>query len=194
MKKQLILFLFASFFVLQTYSQNYSIDIPNASLLYSQQKMDSWCWAACNQMLLSAKDIGESQENQCIKVFGSVINRGAGSNFELAKTGLGGTYINANGASVKIVPYVSYLSQRNSNDPLVIINHLNDGIPIIMATVQHGLVCVGVDYTKNGSFYQITKLRLLDPFYGSSIPVEYTMQQFLQQGLIGFMTFTVSNR
>lgn len=191
MKKQLILILFASFFVLQTYSQEYSVDIPNASALCTQQKMDNWCWAACNQMLLSAKDIDESQESQCTKVFGAVVNRGAGSNYELAKTGLGGTYKNSSGATLRIVPYVSYLSQRNSNDPVVIINHLNDGIPLVMATVQHGLVCVGVDYVKNGSYYQITKLRLLDPYYGSSTPVEYTMQQFLQQGLIGFMTYNV---
>ena len=192
MKKQFILILFASFFFLQTYSQQYSVDIPGASSLYAKQKMDNWCWAACNQMLLSAKDINESQENQSTKVFGAVVNRGAGSNYELAKTGLGGTYQNSSGNTVRIVPYTSYLSQRNSNDPIVIINHLNDGVPLVMATVQHGRVCVGVDYVKNGQYYQITKLRLLDPSpNGSSNIIEYTMQQFLQEGLIGFMTYNV---
>ena len=192
MKKQLILILFASFFVLQTYSQEFSVDIPNASSIYAAQTQTSWCWAACNQMLLSAKDIDESQENQSTKVFGTVVNRGAGNNYELAKVGLGGTYQNSSGSTVRIVPYVSYLFQRNANDPIVIINHLSDGIPLVMATSQHGRVCVGVDYIQNGSHYQITKLRLLDPNpSGSSDPIEYTMQQFLQEGLIGFMTYNV---
>ena len=192
MKKQLILILFASFFVLQTYSQEFSVDIPNASSIYAAQTQTSWCWAACNQMLLSAKDIDESQENQSTKVFGTVVNRGAGNNYELAKVGLGGTYQNNSGSTVRIVPYVSYLYQRNANDPIVIINHLNDGIPLVMATAQHGRVCVGVDYIQNGSHYQITKLRLLDPNpSGSSDPIEYTMQQFLQEGLIGWMTYNV---
>ena len=192
MKKHLILILFALFFSLQIYSQEYSVDIPNASSLYAKQKMENWCWAACNQMLLSAIDINESQENQSIKVFGSVVNRGAGINYELTKTGLGGIYQNSSGGEVKIVPYISYLSQRNSNDPVVIIKQLMDGVPLVMATAQHGRVCVGVDYIKNGSSFQITKLRLLDPSpFGSSAIIEYSMQQFLQEGLIGFMTYNV---
>ena len=193
MKKQFILILFASFFFLQTFSQQYSVDIPHASSLYAKQKMYNWCWAACNQMLLTAKDIDESQEHQSTKVFGGVVDRGAGSNYELAKTGLGGTYQNSSGNTVTIVPYISYLSQRNSNDPIVIINHLQDGIPIVMATIQHGRVCVGVDYVKNGNYYQITKIRVLDPCIDgcSSKIIEYTMQGLLSQGLIGFMTYNV---
>lgn len=189
MKKKITLIIFGSLFFLRSFSQQYSVDIPDASSFYVKQKMDNWCWAACNQMLLNAKGINESQEDQCRKVFGTVVNRGAGTNYELAKTGLAGTYENGRGNTVRIVPYVSYLSQRNSNDPIVIINHLNDGIPLVMATMRHGLVCVGVDYVKNGQYYQITKLRLLDPYYGSENIIEYTMQQFLQQGLIGFMTY-----
>lgn len=193
MKKQLIFCLFASILFLQTYSQEYSVDIPNASSLYAKQKMYNWCWAACNEMLLSAKDIDESQEHQSTKLFGGIVDRGAKSDYELAKTGLGGTYQNSSGNNITIVPYVSYLSQRNSNDPAFIINHLNEGIPLVMATVQHGRVCVGVDYVKNGTYYQITKLRLLDPCMEgcSSNIIEYTMQQFLQEGLIGFMTYSV---
>ena len=191
MKKQLILALFFSFFISNTFSQEYSVDIPNASFLYVQQKTENWCWAACNQMLLGAKDIDESQENQSIKVFGAVVNRGAGYNYEFAKIGLGGTYVSNNGDTVTVIPYVSYISQNN-NDPIVIINHLNDGIPLVMATRQHGRVCVGVDYVRNGPSYQITKLRLLDPSpYASSELIEFTMQQFLQEGLIGFMTYNV---
>ena len=192
MKKQLILILFASFFVLQIYPQVGSADISNASSLYAKQKLDNWCWAACNQMLLSARDIEESQENQSIKVFGTIVNRGAGVNYELAKIGLRGTYQNSSGDTVRIVPYISYLSQRNNNDPIIIIEHLDDGIPVVMATDQHGRVCVGVDYVKNGSYYEITKLRLLDPSqYGSANIIEYTIQQLLQEGLIGFMTYNI---
>ncbi len=191
MKNRLALILCSSFLFLRTFSQEFSVDIPNASSFYAAQKQTCWCWAACNQMLLNAKDIDESQESQSTKVFGAVVNQGAGNNYELAKIGLGGAYENSAGTTVKIVPYVSYLYQRNANDPIVIINHLTNGIPLVMATSQHGRVCVGVDYIKNGSLYQITKLRLLDPGSGSSDPIEYTMQQFLQEGLIGFMTYNV---
>jgi len=193
MKKNLIFLLIATFFALQVQSQTseaFSVDIPNAESIYAAQKQTNWCWAACNQMLLSAKGIRITQENQSVKLFGRVVNQGAGTNYELAKGALGGTYTKSSGSSVRIVPYVSYLSQRNANDPLVIINHLNAGIPLVMATSQHGRVCVGVDYLKNGNYYQITKLRLLDPFVSSSI-IEYSMQQFLQEGLMGFMTYDV---
>jgi hypothetical protein len=190
MKKQLTTTFIVLSFILNAYSQNYSVDIPGASSLYAAQEQTLWCWAACNQMLLNAAGINESQSHQSVKVFGSVINKGAGSNFEQARIGLSGTYTDASGNSVKIVPYISYLSQRNPNDPLVIIDHLNKGIPLVMATVQHGRVCVGVDYVKNGQYYQITQLRLLDPFSNSTTVVTYTMQQFLQEGLIGFMTYS----
>ena len=185
--------LFATFFALQVQSQTaeaFSVDIPNAESIYAAQKETNWCWAACNQMLLSAKDIDETQENQSVKLFGKVVNQGAGGNYELAKSALGGTYTRSSGSRVRVVPYVSYLSQRNSNDPVVIINHLNAGIPLVMATRQHGRVCVGVDYLKNGNYFQITKLRLLDPYASSSI-IEYSMQQFLQEGLMGFMTYDI---
>jgi hypothetical protein len=189
MRKQLIFSLITLISFAGVYCQENSVDIPNTSSIYAAQKQSNWCWAACNQMLLSAQDIDESQENQCAKVFGKVINRGAENNYELAKIGLGGIYQNSNGNTVKIVPYVSYLYEKNANDPIVIINKLNDGIPIVMATTLHGRVCVGVDYIKNGSYYQITRLRLLDPNLDSSEIIEYTMQQFIRDGLIGFMTY-----
>jgi hypothetical protein len=191
MKKQLISIVIALISFAHIYSQEYSVDIPNTSSIYAAQKQSNWCWAACNQMLLSAQDIDESQENQSIKVFGTVINREAGDNYELAKVGLSGIYQDSSGNTVKIVPYVSYLYKKNTNDPIVIINKLNDGIPLVMATTTHGRVCVGVDYIKNGSYYQITKLRLLDPNSDSSEIIEYTMQQFIIEGLIGFMTYKV---
>ena len=190
MKKQLTATLIALSFLLNVYSQNYSVDIPGALSLYAAQEQTSWCWAACNQILLNAAGIKESQSHQSVKVFGSVINKGAGSNYELARVGLSGTYTDASGNSVKIVPYISYLSQRNQNDPLVIIDQLNKGIPLVMATIQHGRVCIGVDYVKNGQYYQITQLRLLDPYQNSTAVVTYTMQQFLKEGLIGFMTYS----
>ncbi|MFD2943322.1 papain-like cysteine protease family protein [Flavobacterium notoginsengisoli] len=182
----------AIFFTWQIYSQTYSVDIPNAQYLYAKQKECNCCWAACNQMLLKAFDINESQENQSMKVFGSVVNQGAGPTYELAKVGLRGTYSTNSGESIAIIPYVSYLSQMNNNDPWIIIDQLSDGIPLVMATRAHGVVCVGVDYVKNNSNLQITALRLLDPRPdGSSVIIQKSINALLQEGLMGFMTCNV---
>jgi hypothetical protein len=193
-------YIIACFFILtcnvnialsQTF-QSYSVDIPDPSSFYSSQTQSNWCWAACNQMVLLAKGITETQENQVEKLFGQLINHGAGTDYQLAKKALGGTYLN-NGNEVTITPYVSYLYEHNSDDAIVIINHLNNGIPVIMATTQHGRVCVGVDYISDGQSYQITKLRLLDPNPNSNGIEEFTMQYFVNIGLIGFMTYDLSN-
>jgi hypothetical protein len=186
-----ILFLaFFAFTGFRAAAQVYTIDIPAARSIYIAQKQPLWCWAACNQMLLRAKGISETQENQSRKVFGRIINQGAGPNFELSKTGLAGIFQTVGGERVRIYPYVSYLSQHNANDPVVIIDHLDAGIPLVMATKAHARVCTGVDYIKRGGYYQITRLRLLDPLSSPGI-VEYTMQQFLNEGLIGFMTYDI---
>lgn len=168
--------------------QYYSVDIPNGRSLACVQKQTAWCWAACNQMLLSAIGIQESQENQVTRLFGQLVNSGAGSNYERARSVLSGQY-NANGNIVTITPYVSYLADHRADDPIVIINHLSNGIPVIMATVQHGRVCIGVDYATDGSNYQITKMRLIDPFPSKPRFVEIPIGQLVNQGLIGFMTY-----
>ena len=74
-------------------TQQYSVDIPNPKLFAVQQHQTNWCWAACNQMLLNAISINETQENQVLKLFGQVINEGAGQNYEKAKLALAGTYL-----------------------------------------------------------------------------------------------------
>lgn len=58
-----------------------------------------------------------------------------------------------------------------------------------MATKRHGRVCVGVDYTINGNFYQIVTLRFLNLYTSNRIET-YSMDVLLkmENGLIGFMT------
>jgi len=152
----IIMLVFNVSFVMAQQPQSFSIDIPGVG--YVAQKQSNWCWAACNQILLNAKDISESQDNQVTKLFGSRINSGAGPNFEKAKLALGGIYTTNSGNQVRGVPYVSYLSQRNSTDPFVIINHLKASIPVVMATQGHGRVCTGIDYVQNGTHIQITTM------------------------------------
>ena len=169
-----------------------SVDIPDPGSIYEAQTQSNWCWAACNVMLLRAKGISATQVDQAQKLFGTPVNQGAGPNYEKAKKALMGRYDDGANGDVMVVPYVSYLQDHRPNDPLVIIDHLNNGIPLVMATPMHGVVCVGVDYITNGQAYQITGLRLLDPDPASEGRIKYvTMTQFLQQGLIGFMTFDV---
>lgn len=186
--KYILLFLLLLYARTSTAQQFSSANIPYPESLYAMQEQSLWCWAACNQMLLKAVDIDESQQNQVVKLFGRLINQGAGPNYELARRALAGRYVDNSGKTVRIQPYVSYLSQSNPTDPVVIINHLNNGIPVLMATSMHGYVCVGVDYMHDGSNYQITTLRLLNPANASGIET-VTIQQFLSAGLIGFMTF-----
>jgi hypothetical protein len=192
MKRSNILFLLllGVSFLFSTFAsaQQKSANITSPMSFYFSQKQTNWCWAACNQMLLNSIGVNETQENQVVKLFGQIVNQGAGPNYEKAKLALNGSYTNNSGVTVTITPYVSYLQQRNTNDPVVIIEHLENGIPIVMATQMHGRVCVGVDYIQNGQFIQITTLRLLDPARPGGI-ITYTMQQFLAEGLIGFMTF-----
>ena len=168
-----------------------SVDIPNTSSFYAYQKQSMWCWAACNQMLLNSQGINETQENQVVKLFGSLINQGAGDNYEKAKLALGGMYKNVNGNNVTVTPYVSY---GNLNDhPAIIIKSLQDGIPLVMATRMHGRVCVGVDYiAPNGVPTQITVLRLLNPASQNGIETK-SIQEFNAEGLMGFMTLQTNN-
>jgi len=144
-------------------------------------------------MLLNSQNISESQENQVVKLFGQLINKGAGGDYELAKLALAGTYTTSSGTTVKIIPYISYLG-THTNDPVVIINKLKQGIPLVMATRMHGRICVGIDYDTDGYVYQVTRIRLLNP--ASSETVEtISMLQLLDKrfegGLTGFMTFEI---
>lgn len=197
MKKLVLNFLLlaiSSSFITAQNIQHLSVDIPNPTTFYATQKQTNWCWAACNQMLLNSQGIAESQEKQVIKLFGQLVNQGAGGDYERAKLALGGTYKDVNGKDVAVTPYISYLGTHN-DDPAVIISHLQKGIPLVMATKQHGRVCVGIDYDTDGTSYQVTNLRLLNPFTSSVIET-FTMQQFLntypEGGLTGFMTIDIN--
>ena len=190
--KRFFLLLVLAVFNFSVSAQNYqhkSVDISYPLDFYVSQQQSFWCWAACNQMLLKAQGIDESQPNQVIKLFGELVNQGAGDNYEMAMQVLGGEYVNSTGDTVQVVPYVSYLGQ-NYDDPIVIINHLEQGIPLVMATQSHGRVCVGVDYTTNGEVYQITYLRLLDPANPKGV-ITYSMQQLLSEGFMGIMTYDI---
>jgi hypothetical protein len=171
-------------------AQQKTANIHNPMAFYCAQKQTNWCWAACNQMLLNSIGVNETQENQVLKLFGQLVNQGAGPNYERTKLALSGRYTNSSGKIVTVTPYVSYLLQGNANDPVVIIDHIENGIPVVMATQMHGRVCVGVDYIQNGQYVQITTLRLLDPARRGGI-FTCTMQQFLAEGLIGFMTVNI---
>lgn len=188
--KKLIFFICILLISLNLSAQSYSINIANPKSIYAKQKKSNWCWAACNQMLLKSVGVSEAQEDQVEKLFGDQRNEGAGTTYKKAKTALAGDYTDENGDEVTVIPYVSYLKESKSNDPKIIIGQLENDIPLIMATSQHGRVCIGVDYVKNGSFYKITRLRLLDPMRPGEI-LTYTMQQFINEGLIGFMTINV---
>jgi len=167
-------------------AQVQSVDIPSPGSFYAQQRQSNWCWAACNQMVLNAVGIGETQENQVVKLFGRLVDQGAGGNFQLAAQALAGTYSTTNGRSVTVQPYVSYLSRRNPNDVFIILDHIRNGIPLVMATTMHGRVCVGVDYVQSQQGVQITAFRLMDPAQAGSI-FTVTIQEWLQTGM-GFMT------
>ena len=151
--KRFFLLLVLAVFNFSVSAQNYqhkSVDISYPLDFYVSQQQSFWCWAACNQMLLKAQGIDESQPNQVIKLFGELVNQGAGDNYEMAMQVLGGEYVNSTGDTVQVVPYVSYLGQ-NYDDPIVIINHLEQGIPLVMATQSHGRVCVRCGlYNKRG--------------------------------------------
>lgn len=172
--------------------QHLSVDIPNPTVFYANQKQTNWCWAACNQMLLNSQGIADSQENQVIKLFGQLVNKGAGDDYEKAKIALEGSYKKLDGTIVTITPYVSY---GKPDDAAEIVKHLKDGIPIVMATKMHGRVCVGVNYTSsNGVPNQITVLRLLNPKNPNVIETKSIQDIELQSegGLTGFMTIDIN--
>jgi len=167
----------------------YSVDITAPGSFYAMQKQPAWCWAACNQMMLNAVGIRESQESQVIKLYGQLVNRGPGSNYELARMPLGGRYENTRGDTVDVRVYISY----SFNDPAVIIDHLKKEIPLVMATKERGRVCVGADYEADGGRLRITRVRLLDPAGPRQEVQEYTLQQLTAAGLIGFMTIDLAD-
>jgi hypothetical protein len=192
-------FLFQGCEMLQPYP-NQSVDIPNPERFFATQQSDEWCWAACNQMLLNSANITVTQNSQAKKrtdIFGGDLSDGAGPDFSQAEQCLGGSYTKSDGQTVTITPVVSYIRDRDGSDPDVIIDHLQNGIPIVMVTTwpSHGRVCVGVDYVESQYGKQITCMRFLDPGHGRYPGIQElypeSMNQFLSKGGIGFMTFDI---
>jgi hypothetical protein len=166
--------------------------IPKSEALFAPQETRSWCWAACNQMMLSAAGVRESQTNQANKrvaLFGGLLDQGAGTDYRQAMPCLSGKYTKVDGTTVSISARVSYLKDRNPTDPIVILNALKRGWPVVMATAAHGRVCVGVDYVTDGISYQITQLYLLDPADREGKVRTMAMSRYLEEGGFGFMTF-----
>jgi hypothetical protein len=194
----LVVFLILSFMTAKAQFVQYgSANIPNPHSIFHPQERPEWCWAACNQMLLHAVGILQTQAEQATKrqrMFGGTINQGAGGDYSQAAPCLEGHYVNATGQQVTVVPYISYLQQHNQSDAMVIIESLRHGIPVVMATTQHGRVCIGVDYATDGMMIQITTLRLLNPAHGLwPVPEldSVSMGQLVQEGLFGFMTLEI---
>jgi hypothetical protein len=139
-------------------------------------------------MLLDAIGIDQTQEEQVEKLFGKIINQGAGGDFSLASQALKGSYLKRDGKKIYVYPYFSYCSRPNPNDFNVIVNHLERGIPLVMATIHHGRLCVGIDIIMSGSQRQIVNFRMLDPAIGAGSQIlDMSIQEWKQQGM-GFMT------
>lgn len=184
----------ASYAILAS-AQTESVDIPNVEKFFVKQEQPSWCWAACNQMVLKALNISVTQEEQAkkrLKRFGGNLEDGAGTDYTQAKFCLNGKYKDEEDTEVKVVATVSKWTDHNPTDADVIISSLVDGIPIIMATPAHGFVCVGVDYVRTPFSVQITALRFVNPLHDEPQIRTIPTAQVLVEG-IGMMTAKIKS-
>lgn len=134
-----------------------------AEEIYRAQKTGSTCWAACNSMLLAAEGIDSSEEDQIWRMSKFLPDgglNGAGAHFGNARRALAGDY---GGVEIE----VGVLDRRQGAGPKMnwmFVDILDRGWPCVVATEQHGMVAVGVEFDQfpDGSVV-IHAIEVLDP-------------------------------
>ena len=191
---------------------NFGIRSCEVSLAYqpgvaATQNCDSWCWAACIQMVFSTLGKGVAQEAAVKRLFNSYKCEGANV-IQIVQT-INGEWRDWRGvpfnASARMLPKAGMAiaissGSDNSRPPgyidkmwatsggaREIIHELENGRPLINLADRHATVIVGATYQQNELFQSgpigLNKIIILDPWPESQRLRELSAREISQQFL-----------
>ena len=139
--------------------------IPRDRIPFHGQEKQNWCWAACIQMVCSAKGIAISQEEIVTEVYGSPINKGGLTSDTMAR--LRKWRISRSGTqslepSVVIgIPQLSLLTVSLKNNTPVYLAYRNPG-----HDSWHAVVVIGVEILSSPQGRELNNVYVYDPGFG----------------------------
>ncbi|WP_395708714.1 hypothetical protein [Reyranella sp.] len=183
------------------------VSLPYQAGVAATQNCDSWCWAACIQMVFSTYGKGVAQEAAAKRLFNSYKCEGATVD-QIVQT-ITGEWRDWRGvpfhASARMLPKAGmaiaissgsdgnrppgYIDQMwsSSGGARQIIHELENGRPLINLAAGHATVIVGATYQQNELFQSgpigLNKIVILDPWPESKRLRELTAQEISQQFL-----------
>lgn len=183
------------------------VSLPYQAGVAATQNCDSWCWAACIQMVFSTHGKGVAQEAAVKRLFNSYKCEGADEN-QIVQT-ITGEWRDWRGvpfqASARMLPRtgmaIAISSGSDSNRPpgyiekmwassggaREIIHELENGRPLINLADSHATVIVGATYQQNELFQSgpigLNKIVILDPWRENQRLRELTAQEISRQFL-----------
>lgn len=183
------------------------VSLPYQAGVAATQNCDSWCWAACIQMVFSTLGKGVAQEAAVKRLFNSYKCEGANV-VQIVQT-ITGEWRDWRGvpfhASARTLPKAGmalaissgsdnnrppgYIDQMwaSSGGARELIRELENGRPLINLAAGHATVIVGATYQQNELFQSgpigLNKIVILDPWPESKRLRELTAQEISQQFL-----------
>jgi hypothetical protein len=182
------------------------VSLPYQAGVAATQNCDSWCWAACIQMVFSTYGRGVSQEAAAKRLFNSYKCEGA--NAEQIVQTINGEWRDWRGvpfhASARMLPEAGmaiavspgsdshppgYLERMwaTSGGARELIDELKNGRPLINLAYGHATVIVGATYQQNELFESgpvgLNKIIILDPWADNKRLRELTAREITRQFL-----------
>lgn len=183
------------------------VSLPYQAGVAATQNCDSWCWAACIEMVFKTLGKGVAQEAAVKRLFNSYKCEGANVH-QIVQT-ITGEWRDWRGvpfqASARMLPKagmaIAISSGSDSNRPpgyidkmwassggaRELIRELENGRPLINLAAGHATVIVGASYQQNELFESgpigLNKIIILDPWPESRRLRELTAQEISEQFL-----------
>lgn len=183
------------------------VSLPYQAGVAATQNCDSWCWAACIQMVFSTYGKAVPQEVAVKRLFNS--NKCEGANLNQIVQTITGEWRDSRGvafhASARALPRTGmaiaissgsdnnrppgYIDQMwaSSGGAREIIRELENGRPLINLAAGHATVIVGATYQQNELFESgpigLNKIIILDPWADNQRLRELTAREISQQFL-----------
>lgn len=183
------------------------VSLPYQAGVAATQNCDSWCWAACIQMVFSTYGKGVPQEAAVKRLFDSYKCQGANVG-QIVQT-ITGEWRDWRGvpfhASARMLPKAGmaiaissgsdnnrppgYIDQMwaSSGGARELIQELENGRPLINLAAGHATVIVGATYQQNELFQSgpigLNKIVILDPWAENQRLRELTAREISQQFL-----------
>jgi hypothetical protein len=179
------------------------VGLSDPMSIFEHQPSATTCWAACDAMLLKSQGVRASAKDIIIKkfdFFNPAIDQSAGAELSMPAAQLDGAWTNKSDKTIQIDTTVSpgeagYISE---NDVRTLIDSLSSKKPAVIATSQHGRVCVAVNYIDGPLGPRLISMTFLNPNFPpqnalNTVSMDVIAAQFQAEGsYLGMITFDVS--